>query len=69
MSSLLATLKFLNLLDEENRLSLTNIGLIILVGKMALSSQSDWTSVAATVAGFANYMHKRNVIFKSPGEE
>jgi hypothetical protein len=69
MSSLLNILKFLNLLDEGNRLSLTNIGLIVLVSKMSFSGQSDWTSVAATIAGFANYMHKRNVVSKSSGEE
>ncbi len=54
-------LTFLNLLDSENNLSITNLAIYLLVGKMMFSPALDWPSVTAMIVTFANYMHKRQV--------
>lgn len=54
-------LSFLNLLDDSNRLSITNIALIGLILKMVCASNVDWPSIVAVIAAFGNYSHKRIV--------
>lgn len=55
----LRALGWLNLLDSEKNLSLTNLAVVCLVGKMLLSPNLDWPSITGMVVVFANYMHKR----------
>ncbi len=52
-------LGWLNLLDSEKNLSITNLAIYLLVGKMMFSPALDWPSVTAMIVTFANYMHKR----------
>lgn len=58
---MLKILNFLNLLDENNCLSITNVGLIALVTKIVVSPTADWPSIVAVIASFSNYAHKRYV--------
>lgn len=58
---MLKILAFLNLLDDSNRLSITNIALIGLLIKMCVASNTDWPSMVAVITAFGNYAHKRVV--------
>lgn len=58
---MLKLLAFLNVLDDSNRLSITNLALIGLIMKMILASNVDWPSIVAVVAAFGNYSHKRSI--------
>lgn len=69
MQKLLTILNFLNILDSEGRLSITNLGLICLLIKVMISPDADWSSIVAIVVAFANYMHKREKITLPSGEE
>ncbi len=57
---LLKILDFLNLLSYDGKLSLTNIALIVLVGKLVVSPSPDLATVGSVVIAFANYMQKRS---------
>lgn len=57
-------LRFCNMLDSRNNLSLTNLALVCLVGKMLIAA--DISSCVAVVLAFGNYMHKRSTSV-SPG--
>ena len=61
----LKLLDFCNLLDDSGRLSITNIAAIVLVAKLALTSNPDLATVGSTALGLLNYMHKRMVISNS----
>jgi hypothetical protein len=52
-------LAWLNLLDSDGNLSITNVAVVALVIKMLLAPQLDWPSVVAMIVTFTNYMHKR----------
>ena len=54
-------LDFFNILDDNGRISITNVGLIALIAKMAFAAATDWSSVVAVIAAFSNYAHKRSV--------
>lgn len=56
---ILKALNFCNLLDLEGKLSLTNLGLVVLLVRVGASSVLDWASVTTLALAFANYMHKR----------
>jgi hypothetical protein len=54
-------LDFLSLMgDDKESLSLTNIALVVLTLKMALSPTLDWPAVVTIMTVFANYAHKRD---------
>jgi len=57
---ILKALDFCNLLDLQGKISLTNLGLVLLLGRIALAPALDWASVTTLALAFANYMHKRN---------
>jgi hypothetical protein len=61
-------LDFLNLLDSDKRISLTNVGLVVLVAKLAFSGCNDLTAIAGVIAGFSNYAHKRSTIASASKE-
>lgn len=62
---MIKVLLFLNLLDAQRRLSITNLGLMALIIKTVVSPSADWSSIVAMVVAFANYMHKRDVISRN----
>jgi hypothetical protein len=62
---MLRVMKFLNLLDSENRLSLTNLAVYITLVK-TLVSEAAPIDIAALVTATLNYAHKRHVIAKTP---
>lgn len=55
-------INWLNLLDLEGKLSLTNVALVALVIKMLVSPNLDWPAVVTLITVFANYMHKRQAV-------
>jgi predicted membrane protein len=54
-------LLFLNLLDCNGNLSITNIAVIICLVKIATAAQFTGTEVGALIATLLNYAHKRFV--------
>ena len=50
---------FFNVLDVSGNLSITNIGVIVCITKVALAPTVDVASVGALVATLLNYIHKR----------
>lgn len=60
MKIVFKVLSFLSLLDESGTaLSITNIGLILMITKMAIAASVDWPSVVVVITAFSNYAHKR----------
>lgn len=66
---ILKVLDFCNVLDYAGKLSITNIALIALVGKMVIAPTLDWPSVVTVITVFSNYMHKRSVASGSDVKE
>ena len=64
MNFLLAPLKFFNLLDRGNKLSITNTAVVVIVVKMALAP-FDWATAAALLVSLLNYMDKRRTSAKA----
>ncbi len=62
---ILKILDFLNILDYSGRISLTNLALISLVGKLLISPNPDFATIGSVVVAMANYMHKRSINDKS----
>ncbi len=54
-------LTFLNLLDSEGNLSITNIAVIVSITKMALMANMSSVDAVALVGVLLNYAHKRTV--------
>ena len=51
-------LSFFNLLDRGNKLSITNVAVIVLLTKMAIAP-FDWAVAAGLFVTLLNYAHKR----------
>lgn len=58
---LIRVLDFFNLLDHKKNLSISNIAVIILLVKIAMSPTIDWAVVSALLLSLLNYSHKRTV--------
>ena len=58
-AQMLKLLKFMNCLDRAGRLSITNLGVIVLLVKVAVSPNMDWAVVAGLLVTLLNYGHKR----------
>lgn len=54
-------LKFLNLLDHEGGLSITNLAVIVVLIKLAVAPAATLTEAGALLISLGNYMHKRSV--------
>ena len=52
-------LKFLNLIDQQGRLSITNVAVIILLAKIAIAPSIDWAVISGLLVTMINYSHKR----------
>lgn len=55
----------LRILDEQGNLSLTNIGVMVLIVKIALSSPIDWPTTASLMLALLAYRHKKHVAKKA----
>lgn len=53
---------FLNLLDSENRLSITNVSVLIVLGKLIFIPEPSLTEVGMFLITMLNYSHKRFTI-------
>lgn len=54
-------LSFLNLLDFEGKLSITNVAVIVVLIKLAISPSASITEAGLLLVTLANYAHKRSV--------
>ncbi len=52
---------FLHLIDDDNRLNLEDIAFCVILGKIAFSSQVDWTALVTLAVCCLNTIHKRSV--------
>jgi hypothetical protein len=64
MHKVMATLNFFRLIDEHGTLSLTNIAVIIVLGKVVVSEAVDLEGMAALIAAISAYNFKRWVMVK-----
>lgn len=62
METLKKILAFFNLLDNNGNVSITNVSAIILITKLALTSNPDLATVGSTAIALLNYAHKRSAI-------
>lgn len=62
------SLNFIHLLDDQNRLSITNIAVIVLVVKVA-AAPLDWPTAAGLLCTLLNYGHKRIIDSKTTVED
>lgn len=53
-------LKFLQLVDREGNLSITNIATIVVITKIAIAASIDWGVISALLVTLLNYGHKRH---------
>lgn len=58
-AQMLKLLKFCNCLDRGGKLSITNLGVIVLLVKVAAAPNMDWAVVAGLLVTLLNYGHKR----------
>lgn len=54
-------LTFLNLLDSDGNLSITNVAVIVCVTKLAIAPEFSIAEVGALLCSLLNYSHKRYV--------
>lgn len=59
MNTVYKCLTFLNLIDKERRLSLTNVAVVIITVKLAFLSSFTLTEVGAFMVAILNYGYKR----------
>lgn len=62
-------LRFFNLLDRSNHLSITNVAVIVCVTKMAIAPQVSIVDAGALLISLLNYGHKRMEANKASKEE
>ena len=66
MKKLLALATWLNLIDSQAKLSLTNIALYVVLVKLSLTTNISLTECGALLLALLNYSHKRYVVSKTP---
>mgnify|MGYP005986997811 CR=1 FL=1 len=65
MKNLNKLLQKLRFLDEEGRLSITNLAMITILTKVALAPAMDNQSIIAMFLALMNYSHKRHELNKA----
>mgnify|MGYP001266357776 CR=1 FL=1 len=55
-------LRFLNLLDGQGNLSITNTAVYVLIAKIATAPSLDWPTAATLLVTLMNYAHKRTSV-------
>lgn len=68
-SSMLATGRFLRVLDEDNVISLTNLAVMLVIFKLAITPSLSMPEIGALLLGLFNYSYKRYVRAKEPKPE
>jgi hypothetical protein len=61
MTYIKSVLAFLNILDREGNLSITNLAVIITLTKLAIAPQASLVDTGTLLIALANYSHKRLV--------
>lgn len=61
--------RFFRLLDDNNVVSLTNIALMIVIGKLAITPSMAIPEIGALMLGVLNYSYKRYIRHKEPKPE
>lgn len=59
MDKIKSILNFLNVLDSEGKLSITNLAVIIVLVKLVIAPTASITEAGALLVALANYAHKR----------
>lgn len=59
---IIKSLKWLNLTDRADKLSITNVAVYILLAKVATAPTIDWSVVAGLLVTLINYDRKRKAI-------
>jgi len=67
--SMFAIGRFFRLLDDSNVISLTNIALMIVIGKLAVTPSLSIPEIGALLLGLLNYSYKRYIRYKEPKPE
>lgn len=62
-------LKFLQLTDKAGDLSISNIAVIVVITKIAITSTFDWATSATLLMALLNYSHKRHATNKAVRDE
>ena len=60
---------FLNLLDAQGKLSITNVAVIVCLLKLALAPAASITEAGTLLVALANYAHKRIINNATPEPE
>ena len=61
MNKLKSLLKSLKILDPDLTLSLTNVAVMVLIGKIGFASNMDWPTVATLLLTLLSYNYKRKL--------
>lgn len=65
VKKIIKSLKFLNLIDREGNLSISNIAVIIVLVKLTLSPVLSIVDAGMLLVTLMNYAHKRHSVSKS----
>lgn len=68
MDKITRAMNFLNLLDAQSKLSITNLAVIICLLKLVFSPSASITEAGTLLVALANYAHKRSVVNAQPAE-
>lgn len=69
MNKLKALLRSLQLFDSSNKLSLTSIGVMVILVKIAMAPTLDWTTASALLLSLLSYNYKRHLNVKQAQSE
>ena len=69
MNKVKALLRALKLFDRHNQLSLTNLGVMVVLAKIATAPTLDWTTASALLLTLLSYNYKRVVETKADQAE
>jgi uncharacterized membrane protein len=59
MKKFISFLKSIKLFDPDNTLSLTNLAMMVVIGKLAFANELDWTVLTAFFLTLASYNTKK----------
>lgn len=65
----LELLRFFRLVDNNNLLSITNISVIIMVGKIASTNATSMQDIAVAIVALMAYAHKKHLGSSDKGDE
>ena len=62
-------LRALQLFDRDNKLSLTSIGVMVILTKIALAPVLDWATASALLLSLLSYNHKKILMAREKDKE